>query len=92
MIPDIVADNVTDCARRLGYQFTEQVFYRASLEAGFGQRAEDKARELDTLWKRQGYKALPAFCKDFILKACDGQYKHPITNVDRGAHVFPERR
>jgi hypothetical protein len=73
MLPDVMSDHVTDAAKRLGCQFTETVFYRYALEVGYGQRAEDKARELDTIWKRKGYQALPDGFKDFVLKVCNGE-------------------
>lgn len=65
MLPDVVQDAVTDCARRRGFQYTEQVFYLASLEVGYKNNAEDKARELDNIWKMKGYEALPSWAKDF---------------------------
>lgn len=73
MVPDVVQDNITDAAKRLGFQFTEQVFYRAALEAGFTNTAEDKARQLDVHWKRSGYSTLPPWVKDFVLRACAGE-------------------
>lgn len=74
MIPDIVQDNITDAAKRCGYKFTEQVFYLYALDSGHtGEISEKKARELDTLWKRQGYIALPQAVKDFVLRLCDGE-------------------
>lgn len=72
-IPDVIEDTVTDTAHKLGYMFTEQVFYHAALRAGYGQKAEDKARELDTLWKRQGYQHLPQWIRDFCLAVLNGE-------------------
>jgi hypothetical protein len=74
VIPDVVQDHVTDCAKRLGYKFTEQVFYRAALEHGFGRNAEDKAKQMQFLWARNGYSSLPDWVRDFILRASNGEY------------------
>lgn len=73
-IPNVCQDNVTDAARRLGCQFLESFFFRASLEAGYGTRSEDKARELHVKWTKEGYKALPDFVKNFALAVCDGKH------------------
>lgn len=67
-VPSGVADQVVDFATRKGFQFTEQVFYSAALDAGYGTRAEDIARQLDTTWRRQGYEKLPTYVKDFLLR------------------------
>jgi hypothetical protein len=73
-LPDVISDNITDLAHRLGLQFTENLFYRYALEAGYGaHRAEDKARELDIIWKRKGYQALPSSLKDWVLQKCNGE-------------------
>jgi len=77
MLPDIVQDNCTDAAKRLGCQFIESFFFRAALEAGFGTRSEDKAREINLAWSRGGYDNLPHWVKKFALDVCDGQHvKH----------------
>ena len=74
MIPDIVQDSVTDACRRLGVQFVESLFYSAALNAGFGARSEDRAREVHIQWARGGYQALPVWVKQYILEVMDGQH------------------
>lgn len=68
MLPDVIQDHVTDAAKRLGVQYTESVFYKCALDNGFGAKAEEQARELDIIWKRKGYAALPTWVKDFMLR------------------------
>lgn len=80
-IPDVVSDTVTDAAKRMGMQYTESVFYRYAVQVGYrGRQSEDKARELDTLWKRQGYVALPQTVKDYLLAVLEGgdQVSHGV--------------
>ena len=70
MLPDVVRDNVTDCAKRQGFKFTEQVFYEACKDAGFS-NAQDRAMALNRLWIREGYDMLPDWTKDYILRQCE---------------------
>jgi hypothetical protein len=67
-------DNVTDAMRRMGMQYTESVFYRYAVQVGYrGRSAEDKARELDTLYKKRGYQALPQTVHFFVLDVLEGR-------------------
>lgn len=70
-LPDIISDQVTDAAKRVGIQFTEALFYAYTLECGYGRDAENKARELDILWKRKGFQALPESLRDWVLLKCE---------------------
>lgn len=74
MLPDIVSDHVTDASKKIGCQFTESLFYQCALEHGFGARSEDKARELNITWARKGYKFLPQYVKDFVLRVNNGEH------------------
>lgn len=65
-------DHVLDAKRRLGCMFVESVFFRCALEHGYGQRSEDRARELFQIYNRSGYNELPAPTKKFILDVCNG--------------------
>lgn len=65
-------DHVSDARQRLGCAFTETVFYRCALEQGYGRKAEDRARELFTIYARGGWNELPQATKKFILDVCNG--------------------
>lgn len=72
MLPDVVRDNVTDAARRQGVKHVEQIFFNAAVQAGFPQPA-DRAMALYRVWCREGYNALPEFCKDYVLRVNNGE-------------------
>lgn len=67
MLPDVVRDNITDCAQRQGFLFVEQVFFEAAKREGF-RDAKDRAMALHRLWSREGYVPLPDFVKDYVLQ------------------------
>lgn len=86
-LPDVTADHVTDAAKRAGCHYTENLFYRYAIGVGYrGRNAEDKARELDTTWKRNGYDALPAGVKGFILDICATQPELGNVEIPEGSH------
>lgn len=59
-------------ARLLECQFVESLFFRISLEAGFGSGSEQRAQELYQTYMRGGYTALPPFTQKFIIKVNQG--------------------
>lgn len=71
----VMADSVTDAMARCGFKFAEQIFYEAAKAAQFPD-AKDRTMALYRVWIREGYQALPDFCKDWVLKACEGALSH----------------
>ena len=67
-LPDVVpADSVTDACRVVGFEFVERIFYEAAKEAKFP-NPKDRGMALHRLWCREGYKSLPDWVKDFVLR------------------------
>lgn len=73
MLPDVMQDNVTDAARRLGLDDVHQLFLLIS-----HQRRENdihgSAQTAFSIWARGGYDALPETIQEFVLRVCEGQY------------------
>lgn len=75
-----MADHIEDARVRLECRFTESVFYRVALEAGFGRKAEDEARKIYNSWEtnriktdsQNAWRQLPAWVRDNVLAICNG--------------------
>ena len=58
---------IKEAQAKLGLPYQEGVFFQAAQEAGFGSRAQDRARELNAVWTRtEVLKNLPQWVRDFI--------------------------
>ena len=74
------SDSVTDACKRLGYQFTEQLFYEAAKDAGF-RDPKDRGMALHRLWVREGYDSLPNFCKEYVLRMNEVCHERKVTHI-----------
>jgi hypothetical protein len=64
-------DHIPDAMARTGFQYPGSIFYRYAVSTGYrGRNAEDKARELEEIYK-VGYSGLPQPVRDFVLELCN---------------------
>lgn len=60
---------VATAMRMIDVKFPESVFYRVALEVGYGNRAEEQAKQLFQQWNNgKGWSRLPSWCKDRIVR------------------------
>ncbi len=72
VMQDVISDHASDAAKRLSCESMEAYFMRAATSAGYGDRSEDRARELYALWSRSGFWSLPEWVRLFTLDVCTG--------------------
>lgn len=78
-LPDLIQDNVTDAAKRLGVSFTVLVLIKAAHMAGLPKHT-DNGHALHRLWQRAGYDSLPDNIKLQILRINEGDFGFDRTN------------
>lgn len=89
-VPDVVSDNVTDAAKRLGCT-VDHVFLRAAENCrngrGFSNNNE-VGEHLYRTWVKEGYRNLPPAIQVFILECNEGQHNCPECGSNTTCHHF----